>query len=252
MKVRDIFDALNAWAPLETAMEHDNPGLLIGDPAAEVTGVLTALDCTDGVIAEAVTRGANVIVTHHPIIYHPLYRVTAGDPDGDRVRALVTAGIAVISMHTNLDRAAGGVNDCLADRLGLRDVRLLPGGEDIARMGELPAPMHTDAFLNHVKAILDVDVLRVSRAEAWVRRVAVGGGACADYLEAAAAAGCEALVTSECRHHQFIAAAHMGFLLADATHYATENVVIRALTERVRRVCPNVYAAQTVNPIRFF
>ena len=252
MKVRDIFENLNAWAPLGTAMEHDNPGLLIGDPEAEVTGIVTALDCTTNVIAEAVTRGANLIVTHHPVIYHPLYRVTAGTPDGDRVRALVRGEIAVISMHTNLDRAAGGVNDCLADRLGLRDVTLLPGGEDVARMGTLPAPMNTDAFLNHVKAMLDVNVLRVSRAEAWVHRIAVGGGACADFLEAAFDAGCDALMTSECKHHHFIDAAQRGFLLVDATHYATENVVVRALTERARRVCPNVYAAQTVNPIRMY
>ena len=252
MKVRDIFDALNAFAPVETALEQDNPGFLVGDEAAEVTGVVTALDCTMDVIAEAVTRGANVIVTHHPVIYRPLSRVTAGSFDGDRIRTLARRDIAVISMHTNLDRAAGGVNDCMADRLGLRDIEPLPGGEGIGRMGSLPAPMNTDAFLNHVKAMLDVDTLRVARAEAWVRRVAVGGGACADFLEAAHAAGCEALVTADCKHHHFLEAAHLGFLLVDATHYATENVVIRALTERVRRVCPNVYAAQTVNPVRFY
>ena len=251
MKVRDIFEDLNAWAPVETAMEHDNPGFLIGDAEAEVTGVVTALDCTPAVIAEAATRGANLIVTHHPVIYHPLSRVVAGTLDGDRVRALARQDISVISMHTNLDRAAGGVNDCMADRLGLRNVQLLPGGEGIARMGELPAPMNTDAFLNHIKAMLDVEVLRVSRAEAWVRRIAVGGGACAEYLDAARAAGCDALVTSECRHHEFIEAAHLGFLLVDATHYATENVVVRPLTERIRRVYPNVYAAETVNPVRF-
>ncbi|MDY5016841.1 MAG: Nif3-like dinuclear metal center hexameric protein, partial [Eubacteriales bacterium] len=211
-----------------------------------------ALDCTPDVIAEAVTRRANLIVTHHPVIFKPLSKIVAGTLDGDRVRALVSAGISVISMHTNLDRAAGGVNDCMADRLSLRNVRLLPGGEGMGRMGELPAPMETDAFLNHVKASLDVETVRVTRVEGRVLTVAVGGGSCADFLNAAHAAGCDAFVTAEVKHKQFIEAAHLGLLLVDATHYGTENVVVRPLADRLRAMYPGVSVAETVNPVRFF
>ena len=252
MKMQDIFDRLNEFAPVSTAMEYDNPGFLVGNPDDEVTGILAALDCTPDVIAEAVTRRANLIVTHHPVIFKPLSKIVAGTLDGDSVRALVSAGISVISMHTNLDRAAGGVNDCMADRLSLRNVRLLPGGEGMGRMGELPAPMETDAFLNHVKASLDVETVRVTRVEGRVLTVAVGGGSCADFLNAAHAAGCDAFVTAEVKHKQFIEAAHLGLLLVDATHYGTENVVVRPLADRLRAMYPGVSVAETVNPVRFF
>ncbi|MEA4824289.1 MAG: Nif3-like dinuclear metal center hexameric protein [Clostridiaceae bacterium] len=252
MRMQEIFDHLNTLAPVSTAMEYDNPGFLVGDPNRTVTGILVALDCTPEVIAEAVTRGANLIVTHHPVIFNPLLKIVAGSLDGDRIRALLGGGISVISMHTNLDRAAGGVNDCLADRLSLRNVRLLPDGEGIGRVGELPAPLGTDSFLTHVKASLDVETVRTTRVEKRVARVAVGGGSCADYLNAAAAAGCDALVTAECKHKQFIEAAHLGLLLVDATHYGTENVVVRPLAEYIRKLCPQVNVAETLNPVRFF
>ena len=252
MTVQDIRDLLNTLAPEDTAFEWDNVGLMVGDPNAEVRSILTALDCTDEVIAEAKIRGANLIVTHHPLIFHAPYSIVTGDPDGDRIMELIKSGIAVISMHTNLDRAAHGVNDVLADILGLRNIALLPGGDNVCRMGNLPASMETDAFLNHVKTALNVDALRVSRTECRVEKVAVGGGACGEYLRAAHDAGCDAFVTADVKHHEYIEAAHLGLLLVDATHYATENVVIRPLADYLRRRCPNVAVAQWENPVRLY
>lgn len=251
MQVRQVLDVLNAWAPVETAMSWDNPGLLVGSAQESVTGITAALDCTTEVIDEARACGANLIVTHHPIIFHPLKQLTAGSYDSDRVTALVRAGISVISMHTNLDAAAGGVNDCLAAALGLAQTELLPGGEGIARMGVLPGEMETEDFLRFVCERLGLDALRSSQTEKTIRRVAVGGGACGDYLGAAAQAGCDAFVTADCRHHEYLEAGHLGLLLVDATHYATENVVVPEIARRLTEALGvPVLRAHTENPVR--
>ena len=250
MKIGDVYEALNAWAPVSTAMQGDNVGLLAGCAADEAEGAVAALDCTMDVIREAVRCGANLIVTHHPVIFHPLRRLVAGSFDADRVSALLRGGISVISLHTNLDSAEGGVNDCLAGRLGLSGVEPLPGGDGIARMGALAERMETDAFLRLVRTRLGAEGLRASRTRREIRRVAVGGGACAEYLDAAAAAGCDALVTADCKHHQYLEAAHLGLLLTDATHYATENVVVPELARRLRGLGLTVREARTENPVR--
>ena len=122
MTVQDVYNKIDQAAPFSLAMEFDNPGLLVGDPSEEVNGALVALDVTDEVISEAVSRGANLIVTHHPVIYSPLKRVTSDL----LVWKLVRENLSVISAHTNLDIARGGVNDILAEKLALSGVETLP------------------------------------------------------------------------------------------------------------------------------
>ena len=252
MTVQQIFDVLDRYAPVENAFDWDNVGLLVGDPAAEVKKTLVALDCTDEVIREAKIRGCNLIVTHHPVIFRAPHTVLKGSFDGDRLTALLRDGISVISMHTNLDRAAGGVNDTLADVLGLRNIRPVPDGDDILRMGDLPAPMAVDTFLNHVKTALNVDSVRCTRVEGRLERVAVGGGACAEYFKSCIEAGCQAFVTADVKHHEYIEACHRGLLLVDATHFATEAVVLKKLAEKLKKVLSEVYVAQEGNPVRIF
>ena len=250
MTVQQVFDLLNRYAPTETAFDWDNVGLLLGNPAEEVKKTLVALDCTDEVIREAKIRGCDLIVTHHPVIFHAPHTLVRGTFDGDRLTALIRNDISVISMHTNLDRAEGGVNDTLADVLGLRNIRPVPSCDNILRMGELPAPMAVDVFLNHVKSALNVDSVRCTRVEGRLERVAVGGGACAEYFRPCIEAGCQAFVTADVKHHEYIEAAHRGLLLVDATHFATEAVVLKVLAERLKRDLTEVYIAQDGNPVR--
>lgn len=251
MTIQDIVNHLAVFAPLETAFPSDNVGLLVGDAHAEVTGILTALDCTVDVVRLAAECGANLIVTHHPVIYRPLSAVLAGTYDGDRVIALNRAGVSVISMHTNMDRAEGGVNTAMAEALGLTNVALLPDGEGLGRMGELSLPMAEEAFLGHVKACLQVECVRYAKTGKTIRKVAVGGGSCGGYVSAAKAAGCDALVVGEVKHAQFCEALHLGITLVDATHYASENVVMPVLTAYLREVYANVKLARTENPVSF-
>jgi len=240
MTVQTIFEYLNARFPVSSAMSGDNVGILAGNPAASVTRVMLTLDCTPAVVEEALQMGCELIISHHPLIFRPLSRVLPGHFVTDALTALLKNDIALISMHTNLDAGSAGVNDCLAAALELQDVELLPDGEGIGRMGTLPETMTGDTFVHHVKDRLDAPGLRHTPITGHIRKVAVGGGACGDYWEAAIAAGCDALVTADVKYSMFSYAAHAGLLLIDAGHFSTENVVIEPLGEGLQEAFPEL------------
>ena len=224
-------------------MEGDNVGLLIGRPDREVTKVLVALDVTEDAAEEAAALGANLIVAHHPVMncaWSPVQNIRDDTPQGRLFLRLIESGISAICMHTNLDRAEGGVNTALAARLGLEHVRKLPGGEDVVRAGELPGEMALPAFLQWVKAAIGPNGIRFADGGRSIRRVAVGGGACGEYFRAAAAAGCDALVTSDLSYHEFLDARSMGLTVLDAGHFPTEDVVCPVLVEYLRKDFPGV------------
>ena len=123
--VRDIFAQMDQWAPFETQMDFDNAGFLVGRGEREVRKILVSLDITEPVADEAADWGADLIVAHHPVIFHPVKRLTDETPTGRTLLALAERGIAAICAHTNLDAAQGGVNDCLARALGLTSVEQL-------------------------------------------------------------------------------------------------------------------------------
>lgn len=241
--VREIERALYELAPRELAMERDNVGLLIGRPDREVTGILVALDVTEETAAEAVERGANLIVAHHPVMncnWNPVQTIRDDDPRGRLFCRLVEQGLSAICMHTNLDRAHGGVNDVLAAMLGLGQVEELPGGDGVLRSGVLPGEMDLPAFLAWVKAVLRPGGIRYVDGGRPIHKVAVGGGACGDYFRAAAADGCDALVTSDVSYHEFADARALGLTLLDAGHFPTEDVVCPLLVRYLREKFPEV------------
>ena len=122
MKVQQVFSLIDAVAPFETQLEYDNSGLLIGSPSAEVTGILFALDVTDRVIDEALSLGADLIVTHHPILFNAVQRITDENYEGRLIMKMIRSGLSLISAHINLDQAPSGINDALAEMIGLKDV----------------------------------------------------------------------------------------------------------------------------------
>lgn len=234
---RDIEAVLYELAPKELAMEWDNVGLLIGRPEREIAKVLVALDVTEDVAEEAVRRGAGLIVAHHPVMncaWNPVQTIRDDTMQGRLFFKLMENNIAAICMHTNLDRAAGGVNDALAARLGLENVEKLPGGDEVLRVGELPGTMTLPAFLRWVKAAISPNGVRFANSGEHVRRVAVGGGACGNYWRAAAEYGCDTLVTSDLKYHDFLDAQASGLTVIDAGHFPTEDVVCPVLCEYLR------------------
>ena len=241
--LRDIERALYELAPGELAMEGDNVGLLVGRPDREAVKILAALDVTEAVAAEAERLGANLIVAHHPVMncaWSPVQTLRDDKPQGRLLLRLVESGIAAICMHTNLDRAQGGVNDVLAARLGLEAVEKLPGGDDVLRVGELPEAEALPDFLRRVKAALGPNGIRFSDGGKPIRRVAVGGGACGGYLWAAAANGCDAFVTSDLKYNQFLDAGDLGLTVADAGHFPTEDAVCPMLVQYLKEKFPRI------------
>lgn len=247
--VREVLDCLEDFAPGYMAMDFDNVGLLAGFPEQKLTRVLCALDVTDGVIEEAETLGAELIAAHHPLIFHPLKSLRADDAVGRKLIRLVRGGRSAICMHTNLDSAAGGVNDALAEALGLRVLGLLsshgrhPNGEPygIGRVCELPEAMPVEAFLARVKGRLCAAGLRwVPGKSRRVSRVAVCGGAGGGEIADALAAGCDAYVTADLKYDQLLSAAEAGLTLIDADHFCTENVVVPKLKEVISTRFPEL------------
>ena len=238
--VHDIEQALYELAPRELAAEWDNVGLLAGRWDREVHKVLVSLDVTAAVAEEARQWGAELIAAHHPVIFHPVKRVTDQDPAGEILLRLAEHGIAAVCMHTNLDAAQGGVNDALAAALQLEEVAPLEGGGGIARTGRLPRPVSVPDFLCAVQEALGAGGLRCTDGAKPISRVAVGGGACGEFLWAAAAAGCDAFVTADVKYNQFLDAAALGLTLVDAGHFPTEDVVCPVLARHLSERFPEL------------
>ncbi len=237
--VREIADYFEQRVPSSLKMDFDNVGLLCGFPDREVTRVLVALDATREVIDEAAGLGAELLVTHHPVIFDPMRTLLATDPAGARLIALVQGGISAVCLHTNLDIAEGGVNDALAEALGARVCETLPCG----RIAELPAAREPDAFAAAVRDALGVSGLRYYDAGRPVRRLALCGGAGGDILYDAARRGCDTVLTGEIRYHQWLDGKELGLNLLDADHFCTENVVVPVLARMLREGFPELETA---------
>ena len=237
--VADILAFLDTLAPRSLKMDWDNCGLLCGRPGREVHRILVALDPFDTVIDEAIRVKADLLVTHHPLIFrNGLMAVNEDTEAGRCVLKLVENGIAAINAHTNLDIAPGGINDVLAQTLGLNGIEII-GEEGLLRRGTVPA-QPLPQFLAHVKQALGCDGLRYVDGGRPVATVAVGGGACADEMEEALAAGCNTFVTSDVKYNQFRTAFQLGLNLIDAGHFHTENPAMPVLRDRLQAAFPEV------------
>ncbi len=227
--VREIEQSLYAWAPRDLAESWDNVGLLVGSESREVRRVLIALDVTDWVAEEAIRCGAELIVAHHPVMnctWHKVQSVVDDNAQGRLLTKLLTHSVSAICMHTNLDAAEGGVNDVLAKKLGLEGLSLL-NEEKIGRVGTLKCEKSLEQFLQDVIQSLGCQGLRYRDGGIPVRKVAVGGGACAEYIPQAIALGCDTFVTADVKYHDFLDAE--GINLIDAGHFETENPVCEAV-----------------------
>lgn len=239
--VSDILEFMESVAPQSGKMSWDNVGLLCGSREKEVRKILVALDPFEGVAAEAAEIGADLIVTHHPLIFVPISNVTDETSIGRTIRILVKNDICAINAHTNLDVAIGGVNDVLAETLGLQDIAVVPAAEsDCLLRGGTVEAQSLETFLRSVKTALCTPVLRYADGGKEVRKVAVGGGACSDMLADVAFAGYDTFVTSDCKYNGFWDAHDLGLNLIDAGHFYTENPVVAALAEKLRNAFPGV------------
>ena len=228
--VQDIYDFINSLAPFDTQDAADNAGLLVGSPAAPVTGIHVALDVTQRVLDEAEAAHASLIVTHHPLMFTGTHRLLESDYEGGLLARLIRGRMALIAAHTTLDRAPGGINDVLAGTLGMRDVT----GEGYLRIGTLPQPLSAQQLIAHAASALHTVVRPMGNIQRPIVRVAVSSGAGSDAWAEAAALGADAFITGEMKHHHALALADAGLLGLEAGHHATEEPGIFALADALQ------------------
>ena len=238
--VSDILTFVETLAPRSMAMDWDNVGLNCGHSDRPVKKILVALDPFTHVCREAKEVGADLLVTHHALIWKPGF-INDTNNQGRNTLFLIENGIAHINAHTNLDQAPGGVNDTLAKKLAMVNVEIInpKDGVGLLRTGDVPE-QPLDAFLNRVKTLLGCEGLRYVDGGKPVRKVAVGGGSCADGMKEVLAAGCDTFVTSDIKYNQFWDAKDLGLNLIDAGHFHTENPVVAVLAEKIAAAFPEI------------
>ena len=244
--VQNIYDYIQTLAPEYMAESWDHVGLLCGRSDREVKRVLVALDPFQAVCEEAKVRDCQLLLTHHASLWE-LKLINDRTQQGRNLLFLIENGISAVNAHTNLDFAPGGVNDCLARKLGLTDVEVIdPVGTDaqgrpygLLRGGNI-ARCQPTAFAAFVKEALGCEGVRFADGGKQITRVAVGGGSCAGLLSRVAELGYDAFVTADVKYNAFNDARDLGVTLVDAGHFETENPVCAYLAEKVRAAFPEI------------
>lgn len=242
MNVGNILDYINEIAPWGYAEEWDNVGLMIGSRETEVTKILLCMDVTTSVIYEAIQNGAQLIVSHHPFIFSKLKAIDLQTFKGEQISLLIKNDISVVSAHTNLDTAPGGVNDTLAEALGLANCRNLkayiPAGLTcdlgLGKVGELTVHQKFDDFIDSIKKSLSIQNLRViGKKPQKVKYIAVFCGSFDDDLQSVKRLNADVLITGDIKYHTALDAAQMGLCIVDAGHFATERLILRKLRDNL-------------------
>ncbi|MEZ4828264.1 MAG: Nif3-like dinuclear metal center hexameric protein [Bacteroidia bacterium] len=262
MKIREIAEVLEKWAPPPIAESYDNVGLLVGYPEMDVTGILVSLDATEEVVEEAFQKGLNLVVAHHPIWFSPRKRLNGEDYISRTIISAIKKDVAIYACHTNLDNVRTGVNHQICAKLGLEDVRFLQaktisGESDFGSgmIGNLPSPMKKMDFLASVKDIFGCGGIRYADADkSEIQKVAVCGGAGSFLTSEAIRQNADALVTADITYHKFFDN-EQKMLLLDIGHYESEqftSVLIRDyLSEKFINFAIRLSEVIT-NPVRYF
>ena len=257
-KVKDVTKVIEQFAPLSIQEKWDNSGLCIGSPDAVVSSVLFGLDCTSELVDEAIECGADMIVTHHPLIFSGLKRIAPEDMVGEAVIKAVKAGISIYAAHTNADKVISGVSGAMAAKLGLRNVEILSEdgeGTGLGVVGELPEPMTAQQMVAFVKERFGLQAMRTSKLiDGEIRRLALCGGSGGSLISAAKAAGAQLYVSGDISYHNFFTSE--GFMLMDIGHYESEIEIVDILFSLVKKNFPTFAVRITQNmhsnPIYYF
>lgn len=266
MKIKEVLSALERFAPLPLQEDYDNAGLQIGLTEAEVSGALLCLDVTSEVVDEAIRLGCNLIISHHPLIFHKLAHIIDEDYVQQVVRKAIKNDIAIISMHTNMDAAKGGVNFKIAGKLGLKDVRffgqqrqvanscgeIVNGGEGV--IGSFEEPLAADDFILLLKKTFGVECVQANQLiRKGIKTVGMCGGAGSFLLGDAIKEGCDAFVTGEMHYHEFFGH-EQEIQICVIGHYQSEQFTSEIFQDLLGKSCPGVRTFITTvntNPILY-
>ncbi len=262
LTVRELLGFLDGYAPFSWAESWDNVGLMVGDHSTAVSGILISLDPTLEVFDEAKAAGCNTIISHHPLLFQPLKQILTDTVQGSLLRRALLDDVQIIACHTNLDVAPDGVNDALAARIGLTATGPLVARDcapncGLGRIGVLEKGMGGPQFLHHLSACLgQPDIMVAGVLPSQIDRLAVCGGSCGEFGPQARDGGAQLLITSEVKHSQARWAEDAGFCLIDCGHYATENVVVPILLEKIAAFCGDTVPVKATQfqrrPLRSF
>ncbi|MEO0899661.1 MAG: Nif3-like dinuclear metal center hexameric protein [Bacteroidota bacterium] len=260
MLAKDIAKALEEWAPLHLAESYDNVGLLVGSPQQEVNGILINLDMTESVVDEAIERGCNMVIAHHPIWFSGRKRLNGEDYVSRTIMKAVKHDILLYAFHTNLDNIRTGVNEKISEKLGLENLSILKPrfpAEDIGAgmIGDLPSPMKKEDFLHKVKDAFNCGGIRYADFPTEeISRVAVCGGSGSFLTAEAIKAGANALVTADITYHKFFDNEGK-ILLMDIGHYESEQFTSELIMKYLSDFFPNfaIHLSKIrTNPVRYF
>ncbi len=242
IRLSKIMEELELLAPLSLKEPWDNVGLLVGDENQKIQNVYVCLDITSENVNKAIEFGADLIVSHHPLIFKPLSSIIEADVTGAIIRALIKNNISAFCMHTNFDKADGGMNDLLAQRLGLENVRKFTPDEcvdpmgnkldEIGRVGSLELPMNIHDFIEHVKKTLSCSAVKyMGEPSETVQTVALCSGSGGSGIYSAYHSGADIYVTADLNHHHAQTAREIGLNMIDAGHFETENIICEFLKD---------------------
>lgn len=258
MKIKDVLSALERFAPLPLQEDFDNAGLQIGLTETELSGALLCLDVTEKIVDEAISKGCNLIVSHHPLLFHPLKKVSDADYVQRTVIKAIQNNIAVISMHTNMDNAKGGVNFKIAEKMELINVhffcnKVVDGVEcGNGVIGEFKEPKAADDFIIDIKKAFDVECVQCNQLlRREIQSVAICGGAGSFLINDAIAEGADAFITGEMHYHEYFGN-DQKIQIAVIGHYQSEQYTNEIFKSIIQETCQNLplFMAETnTNPI---
>jgi dinuclear metal center YbgI/SA1388 family protein len=260
MKISEIIQLLESLAPPVYQEDYDNSGLITGDHSITCSGVLVSLDCTEDVIREAVEKKCNLVVSHHPLIFHPLKKIYPDNATGRALLKAIREEIAVYSIHTNLDNIITGVNGCIADRLDLENRRILLPKTEFPEVGsgiigELKIALTENQFLELLKKKFNLAVIRHSPlCNKPVTRVAVCGGAGSFLISKALQMGADFFVSADIKYHEFFGAEDQ-MVIADIGHFESEQFTIDLLHDIILEKFPNFAVLKSgsfTNPVKYY
>lgn len=244
--IKRLLSILNSLAPFTLAEPWDNVGLMVGNPDQSVRGIMVALDPTAALFEEAISQGCNAIITHHPLIFHPLKTIRTDAPLGRMLKTAFAHDLAIIACHTNLDLIAAGVSNAMAEKLKLQKTASLSGHESAAteenqgfgKIGHLPKPLPARQFLDFLLTVLELEAVQVvGPLPEMIHTVALCGGSGSELAEQAHCLGAQVYITGEVKHSVARWAEDSGFCVIDAGHYSTERLIVPALADMLKKAC---------------
>ena len=241
MNAKQLYQKFEERIPSSLREPWDNDGVMcLPDGSSEIVRALVALDVTEEIVDYAIERGFDLIVSHHPLVFKPLSSIDEENHISRKLIKLICSGITVFSFHTRADKLVGGVNDRLADILGMYDTK--PFGEgDLGRIGTIDEPMEIQDFAYRVKQLIGADAIRYADGFSDVHKVAVVGGDGKGYVKAAIEAGADTFLSGRIGYNVMEEATEMGINLIEAGHYYTESHISEFFRDLIIDFDPNIY-----------